>query len=114
MLTIHDLTGETIMVAFSSVNFLSLASIARHKYLGSQLFIAADRDLNGLGQSKAETVTKACQRNIALPPVFGGWNDVLTQNGEESTWKEIIETLKPNNASSFDTMGEAEFAAMSV
>ena len=33
------------MVAFSSVNFLSLSSVAHNKYPGYQLIIAADRDL---------------------------------------------------------------------
>ncbi|MBK5603782.1 toprim domain-containing protein, partial [Salmonella enterica subsp. enterica serovar Typhi] len=60
-LTIHHLTGEAVMVAFSSVNFLSLASVAHNKYPGYQLIIAADRDLNGSGQNRAETAAKACQ-----------------------------------------------------
>lgn len=113
-LTIHYLTGEAVMVAFSSVNFLSLSSVAHNKYPGYQLIIAADRDLNGSGQSRAETAAKASQCDIVLPPVFGDWNDALTQYGEESTRKAILEALKPHNASPFDTMSEAEFTAMSV
>ncbi|HGD8911273.1 TPA: primase-helicase zinc-binding domain-containing protein, partial [Escherichia coli] len=100
-LTIHHLTGEAVMVAFSSVNFLSLTSVAHNKYPGYQLIIAADRDLNGSGQERAETAAKACQCDIVLPPVFGDWNDALTQYGEESTRKAILEALKPHNASPF-------------
>jgi putative DNA primase/helicase len=33
-LTVHHLTGETVMVALSSVNLLSLASLARQKAPG--------------------------------------------------------------------------------
>ncbi|WP_317474674.1 toprim domain-containing protein, partial [Cronobacter sakazakii] len=113
-LTIHYLTGEAVMVAFSSVNFLSLSSVAHNKYPGYQLIIAAYRDLNGSGQNRAETAAKASQCDIVLPPVFGDWNDALTQYGEESTRKAILEALKPHNASPFDTMSEAEFTAMSV
>ncbi|WP_192839816.1 toprim domain-containing protein, partial [Escherichia coli] len=101
-------------VAFSAVNFLSLASVAHNKYPGYQLIIAADRDLNGSGQNRAEAAAKACQCDIVLPPVFGDWNDALAHYGEESTLKAILEALKPHNASPFDTMSEAEFTAMSV
>ena len=80
-LTIHHLTGEAVMVAFSAVNFLSLASVAHNKYPGYQLIIAADRDLNGSGQNRAEAAAKACQCDIVLPPVFGDWNDALAHYG---------------------------------
>jgi putative DNA primase/helicase len=51
-LTVHHLTGETVMVALSSVNLLSLASLARQKHPACQIVLAADRDLNGDGQTK--------------------------------------------------------------
>ncbi|WP_275656648.1 primase-helicase zinc-binding domain-containing protein, partial [Salmonella enterica] len=44
-LTVHHLTGETVMVALSSVNLLSLASLARQKHPACQIVLAADRDL---------------------------------------------------------------------
>jgi putative DNA primase/helicase len=44
---VHHLTGETVMVALSSVNLLSLASLARQKHPACQIILAADRDLNG-------------------------------------------------------------------
>lgn len=49
-LTVHHLTGETVMVALSSVNLLSLASLARQKHPACQIVLAADRDLSGDGQ----------------------------------------------------------------
>jgi phage/plasmid primase-like uncharacterized protein len=49
---VHHLTGETVMVALSSVNLLSLASLARQKHPACQIILAADRDLNGDGQTK--------------------------------------------------------------
>ncbi|OUF35535.1 DNA primase/helicase [Enterobacter hormaechei] len=52
-LTVHHLTGETVMVALSSVNLLSLASLVRQKHPACQIVLAADRDLNGDGQNKA-------------------------------------------------------------
>ncbi|STA80717.1 primase-helicase zinc-binding domain-containing protein [Citrobacter koseri] len=113
-LTVHHLTGETVMVALSSVNLLSLASLARHKYPACQIVLAADRDLNGDGQSKAAAAADACEGIVALPPVFGDWNDAFMQKGEEATGKAIYDVIRPPAQSPFDTMSEAEFTAMSA
>jgi putative DNA primase/helicase len=58
---VHHLTGETVMVALSSVNLLSLASLARQKHPACQIVLAADRDLNGDGQNKAAAAAEACE-----------------------------------------------------
>ncbi|HFG0079827.1 TPA: primase-helicase zinc-binding domain-containing protein [Escherichia coli] len=113
-LTVHHLTGETVMVALSSVNLLSLASLARQKYPACQIVLAADRDLNGDGQSKAAAAADACEGIVALPPVFGDWNDAFIQSGEEATRKAIYDAIRPPAQSPFDTMSEAEFTAMSA
>jgi len=113
-LTVHHLTGETVMVALSSVNLLSLASLARQKHPACQIVLAADRDLNGDGQSKAAAAAEACEGIVALPPVFGDWNDAFMQNGEDATRKAIYDAIRPPAQSPFDTMSEAEFTAMSA
>ncbi|HAX3809368.1 TPA: hypothetical protein JV381_003808 [Escherichia coli] len=94
-LTVHHLTGETVMVALSSVNLLSLASLARQKYPACQIVLAADRDLSGDGQTKAAAAADACEGVVALPPVFGDWNDAFTQyGGEANATSATIETLE--------------------
>ncbi|MCM7729555.1 primase-like DNA-binding domain-containing protein [Enterobacter hormaechei] len=113
-LTVHHLTGETVMVALSSVNLLSLASLVRQKYPACQIVLAADRDLNGDGQSKAAVAADACEGVVALPPVFGDWNDAFMQHGEEASRKAIYDAIRPPAQSPFDTMSEAEFTAMSA
>ncbi len=113
-LTVHHLTGETVMVAMSSVNLLSLASLARQKHPACQIVLAADRDLNGDGQTKAEAAAEACKGVVALPPVFGDWNDAFMQNGEEATQKAVYDAIRPPADSPFSTMSEAEFTAMST
>lgn len=113
-LTVHHLTGETVMVALSSVNLLSLASLARQKHPACQIVLAADRDLNGNGQSKAAVAADACEGIVALPPVFGDWNDAFMQKGEEATRKAIYDAIRPPADSPFTTMSEAEFTAMST
>ncbi|WP_435339327.1 primase-helicase zinc-binding domain-containing protein [Klebsiella aerogenes] len=113
-LSVHHLTGETVMVALSSVNLLSLASLARQKHPACQILVAADRDLNGDGQSKAAAAAEACEGIVALPPVFGDWNDAFIQHGEAATRKAIYDAIRPPAQSPFDTMSEAEFTAMST
>ncbi|HHT2664314.1 primase-helicase zinc-binding domain-containing protein [Citrobacter freundii] len=113
-LTVHHLTGETVMVALSSVNLLSLASLARHKFPACRIIIAADRDLNGDGQTKASAAAEACEGVVALPPVFGDWNDAYTQHGGEATRKAMYDAIRPPADSPFSTMSEAEFTAMST
>ncbi|HCT7899069.1 TPA: toprim domain-containing protein [Enterobacter cloacae] len=113
-LTVHHLTGETVMVALSSVNLLSLASLARQKHPACQIVLAADRDLNGDGQNKATAAAEACEGIVALPPVFGDWNDAFMQHGGEATRKAIYDAIRPPADSPFATMSEAEFTAMST
>jgi putative DNA primase/helicase len=113
-LTVHHLTGETVMVALSSVNLLSLASLARQKHPACQIVLAADRDLNGDGQTRAAAAALACEGIVALPPVFGDWNDAFMQKGEEATRKAIYDAIRPAGESPFSTMSEAEFTAMST
>ncbi|EBB5664825.1 DNA primase [Salmonella enterica] len=113
-LTVHHLTSETVMVPLSSVNLLSLASLARQKSPACQIVLAADRDLNCDGQSKAAVAADACEGVVALPPVFGDWNDAFIQYGEEATRKAIYDAIRPPAQSPFDTMSEAEFTAMSA
>lgn len=113
-LTVHHLTGETVMVALSSVNLLSLASLARHTYPACRIVLAADRDLNGDGQTKASAAAEACEGVVALPPVFGDWNDAYTQHGGEATRKAMYDAIRPPADSPFSTMSEAEFTAMST
>ena len=113
-LTVHHLTGETVMVALSSVNLLSLASLARHQYPACRIVLAADRDLNGDGQTKASAAAESCEGVVALPPVFGDWNDAYTQHGGEATRKAMYDAIRPPADSPFSTMSEAEFTAMST
>ncbi|HGF4627485.1 TPA: primase-helicase zinc-binding domain-containing protein [Escherichia coli] len=113
-LTVHHLTGETVMVALSSVNLLSLASLARQKHPACQIVLAADRDLNGEGQTKAAAAADACGGTVALPPVFGDWNDAFVRQGEDATRNAIYAAIRPPAQSPFDTMSEAEFTAMSA
>lgn len=90
-LTVHNLTGDEVLVALSSINHLSLAGLVREKHATLLLLIAADRDLNGGGHTKARRAVEACNTTVTLPPVFGDWNDAFMQYGEESTRRALTE-----------------------
>jgi putative DNA primase/helicase len=113
-LTVHNLTGDEVWVALSSANLLSLAGLVREKHATLPLMIAADRDLNSDGQSKAVKAAAASNAAVALPPVFGDWNDAFMEHGEAATKQALAEAAKPATASPFDVMSEAEFSAMSA
>ena len=113
-LTVHRLTGDAVWIALSSANLLSLAGLVREKHPSLPLVIAADRDLNGDGQRKAQQAAAACNGTVALPPVFGDWNDAFIQHGGAATGQALTEAAAPPAASPFDTMSEAEFSAMSA
>ncbi|PJZ06823.1 DNA primase [Pantoea rodasii] len=113
-LTVHNLTGDEVWVALSSGNLLSLAGLAREKHATLPLMIAADRDLNGNGQDKAKKAADVSNAVVALPPVFGDWNDAFVQLGDVSTKQALAEAAAPAAASPFDVMSEAEFSAMSA
>ncbi|MEG1690813.1 MAG: primase-like DNA-binding domain-containing protein, partial [Hafnia sp.] len=90
------------------------ASLARQKYPACQIVLAADHDLSGNGQTRAAAAAQACEGTVALPPVFGDWNDAFMQQGEDTTRKAIYGAIRPAAQSPFDTMSEAEFTAMST
>ncbi|PYG47218.1 plasmid and phage DNA primase [Pantoea sp. AG1095] len=113
-LTVHNLTGDEVWVALSSGNLLSLAGLAREKHATLPLMIAADRDLNGSGQDKAKKAADVSNAVVALPPVFGDWNDAFVQLGDVPTKQALAEAAAPATASPFDVMSEAEFSAMSA
>ncbi len=69
-----------------------LAGLAREKHAALPLLIAADRDLNGDGQAKAKQAAEASRAAVALPPVFGDWNDAFMQLGEDSARRALAES----------------------
>jgi putative DNA primase/helicase len=70
-LKVHNLTGDEVWVALSSVNLLSLAGLVREKHATLPLLIAADRDLNGDGQAKARQAADAVSIPRSRGPAAG-------------------------------------------
>ncbi|MFC3394724.1 hypothetical protein [Brenneria rubrifaciens] len=49
---------------------------------------------------------------VALPPVFGDWNDVYPAEGADATRHHLNAFTRPGKVSPFESLGEAEFKAM--
>ncbi|WP_241623186.1 primase-helicase zinc-binding domain-containing protein [Rosenbergiella australiborealis] len=113
-LTVHKLTGEQVWIAFSSANFLSLASCIKEKHPTLPLIIAADRDLNEVGQQKAQKVADEFNAILALPPLFGDWNDAYIESSAEKTKQALRQAILTQKQSPFEVMSSSEFTAMSV
>lgn len=60
----------------------SLAGLTREKHPSLPLVIAADRNLNGNSQRKAQQAATACNSSVALPQRFGDGNGAYTQHDE--------------------------------
>ncbi|QED76955.1 hypothetical protein FTV91_02690 [Escherichia coli] len=81
-LTVHHLTGETVMVALSSVNLLSLVpALPGRSIRPVRLSLLLTVTSAVTYQKKAAAAADACEGVVALPPVFGDWNDAFTQYG---------------------------------
>ncbi|WP_224653189.1 primase-helicase zinc-binding domain-containing protein [Pectobacterium versatile] len=113
-LTLHQLTGDMVYVALSANNLPSLARELKTRHPAVTLLIAADRDENGTGQTKAEQAAVAVNGRVALPPVFGDWNDVYRGEGADATRQHLNAFTQPEKVSPFESLGEAEFKAMSA
>lgn len=113
-LTLHRLTGDTVYIALSANNLLTLARELQPLHPAATQLIAADRDENGTGQRQAEQAAIAVNGRVALPPVFGDWNNVYLAEGADATRHHLTAFTRPVTASPFESLGEAEFKAMSA
>jgi len=68
--SIHEATGDAVVVAFNAGNLLEVAKTIRAKYPTIKLVICADDDLSGVGISKANEAAKQVGASVLLP-IFG-------------------------------------------
>ncbi|VTM58363.1 Zinc binding domain / DNA primase [Klebsiella pneumoniae] len=88
-LTVHHLTGETVMWRCRRESPFS-GEPCPSETPGLSIVLAADRDLNGDGQSKAAAAAEACEGIVALPPVFGDWNDAFMRTAGRPRGKRFM------------------------
>jgi len=76
--SLHEETGQCVIVAFDAGNLLSVAKVIRAMFPSNEIIIAGDNDLSGIGQTKAKKAALAIGGKASIPPVPGmDWNDYL-------------------------------------
>lgn len=77
--SLHEETGQRVVVAFDAGNLLPVARNIRELSHDTEIIIAGDNDLSGVGQAKAREAASAVGGKILIPPTPGtDWNDHLT------------------------------------
>ncbi len=102
--TVHDATGEAVVVAFNAGNLQNVAEILRRKYGDISIVIAADNDAftdGNPGLTKAKEAATAVGGKIAVP-VFNDvsskptdFNDLCQLEGAEKVEKLLEEASEP-------------------
>ncbi|HID9471175.1 TPA: primase-helicase zinc-binding domain-containing protein [Serratia liquefaciens] len=113
-LTVHQLTGESVCVAFSANNLPAMAQQLRAQYPDALLLLAADNDENGTGQTRAAEAAQLSGGKPALPSETGDWNDVYLQQGKLAALAQLTAFSQPKQPSPFDTLSDADLKAMSA
>lgn len=103
-LSLHEATGQTVLVAFNAGNLEAVARMAREKYPERAIILAGDDDRatpGNPGATKARTAALAVGGKLALP-VFQGdrtgltdFNDLHQAEGLEAVKRQVGEAVKP-------------------
>lgn len=89
--SIHEATGDAVVVTFGINNLLEVAKTIRAKYPTINLVICADDDLSGVGIRKANEAAKQVGASVVIP-IFGenrtakdkDFNDLHQRSGLEA------------------------------
>ncbi len=65
--SIHEATGEAVVVAFNAGNLKTVAESLRDKFPAIKLVICADDDLSGVGLVKANEAAKLVNADVVMP-----------------------------------------------
>lgn len=77
--SLHEETGQRVVVAFDAGNLLPVAKNIRELSPGMEIIVAGDNDLSGRGQAKATEAALSISAKVLIPPTPGtDWNDYLT------------------------------------
>lgn len=100
--TVHQLTGEPVIIAFTANNFSNIVKSALYQFDGATLTIAGDDDPTG--RKQAEIVVQNTKHKVKIPPFnakevleintsgkrrFTDWNDYCALHGNKATLEAI-------------------------
>ncbi len=100
--SIHEATGDAVVVTFGINNLLEVAKTIRAKYPTIKLVICADDDLSGVGIRKANEAAKQVGASVVIP-IFGenrtakdkDFNDLHQLNGLEAVKAQLAVIQTP-------------------
>ena len=75
--TLHDESGYRVYLAFSANNLLAVGRIVREKLPNAEIVFCADNDTaaGNPGLTKANEAAAVVGGSVAVPPIFGDFND---------------------------------------
>lgn len=75
--TLHEESGYRVYIAFSANNMLAVGRIVRAKLPDAGIVFCADNDTTAgnPGLTKATEAAQAVNGSVAVPPIFGDFND---------------------------------------
>lgn len=77
--SLHEETSKRVVVAFDAGNLLPVTKNIRELGPDSEIIVAGDNDLSGVGQRAANEAAAAVGGKVLIPDVAGAdWNDVIS------------------------------------
>lgn len=73
--TIHELTNEACIIAYSASNIPNVADAIKKIYPDKKIVIVADNDESGTGKKYADIAAKNTGASVVMPPIEGDAND---------------------------------------
>nr|WP_314622902.1 phage/plasmid primase, P4 family [uncultured Noviherbaspirillum sp.] len=93
--SVHEATGDTVVIAFSAHNMATVAADLRRQFSASALCIAGDLDAHGTGRVFANAAAGAGAPANVLLPIFadgrdkGDWDDLQRAEGLEAVRQQL-------------------------
>lgn len=81
--TLHEQTGDRVYLAYTANNLMNVAQIVRERLPDTDIVLCADNDSSegNPGLTKATAAALAIDGRLAVPPIWGDFNDWVNQGG---------------------------------
>lgn len=80
--SIREALGVATVASGDAGNLAPVALHLRKRFPNATIFLAADHDANGIGETRAREAARVVNGTVVMPPNFGDdWNDVACRDG---------------------------------
>ncbi|MBT4081022.1 MAG: AAA family ATPase [Gammaproteobacteria bacterium] len=80
--TIQEVTGESVVVAYSASNLVPVSQTIKEKFPNVELVVVSDNDKSGIGQKYADQASAKTGARVVMPPQEGDVNDYAQDGGD--------------------------------